>query len=762
MRLLSFFVLSLFACSATAAISIHSVVGSSNSVDLTQNTATYEVLAGLSGGSRCPGGVRTTIDTCKDYPSGNRQSCNTRTVCASTELSISFTSDNTNGRVVLYDEASKVLVKAYNSSADYTAGTTYIATATWAEICSHFGIANCSPTQASQLGNKILKLGVDSNGDDIPDDAVTLKIGIHAIVNYSNAPFLSLAGDLGYGIAEYKLVPGDEKAYVVQMEAVGDFVAEGAAKITGVAAFAAPGTCGTPLTTADDYAYLEFDEDGSVLLKDVIDGLQNDIEYVVMFGFQDAAGNIGAFRDIENGTCVQDRHTVTPREVYGLLEEDLNCYITTAAYGSPLHSKVKTFKKFRDEVLKKFTLGQKLIRYYYKVSPPIAEKIRENKFLKIATQALLWPAWAVSSAVLYMGLMPFLFVITMSLLSFVFLRERKSKAKKLIIAFLVLSFAGSFSTTVKAQEDYFSTDSAPNEPPYNGTENEEFLDLEEDVQEAVSQEEEYQPDIPEPTPQPSRPKQVRRKAVKEGENPNKWKPYQRVPEPQRLEELANEGLFKITKKGEYLYDVQPSPQNRAASFRVGTASFLNLQNASGRYFDEIYGEDPKPVLFFDYEWQIFQGFGKLGIKLGSGVTFANGHGLYAYDYNDPDGGQTNQALEKYNFFMFPNSLSLIYRLQIFNRQWLVPYGEVGIDYFGIMEIRDDYEEVKFGGAPHFHFAVGGAFLLDVLSRETMLEVDRQYGINHIWLTAEYRRFEYITGQFDFSDDIFNAGIMVEF
>ncbi|MES2767682.1 MAG: MXAN_2562 family outer membrane beta-barrel protein, partial [Bdellovibrionota bacterium] len=315
-----------------------------------------------------------------------------------------------------------------------------------------------------------------------------------------------------------------------------------------------------------------------------------------------------------------------------------------------------------------------------------------------------------------------------------------------------------------AQENFFSTDgsttttkeSAPNEPPYNGTENDEFSELEKSSQESIQAEEDYAPEIAAPTPKKNF------SGVKE--SPEKWKPYQRVPEEKRLDELSEKGLFKITKKGEYLYNVDASPQKSASSFKFGMASFPNLTNpASTVSFEQIYGDDKKPVLLIDYEWQFFQSFGKLGLKVGSGLMLASGKGQFTQPFTPPSTGiPTTDAMEKYNFYMFPNSIAAVYRLDIFNRQWIVPYGEVGIDYVTFIEARDDGADFKFGGAPHFHFALGGSFLLDTLGRDMMAEIDRQYGVNHLWLTAEYRRLESMGSDFDFSDDIINGGIMVEF
>lgn len=740
---------------AQAKITVSSVSNASNDIDLADTENILEIMAGISGKGACTaaGNPTTVFNSCAVL--ANRGACNFRTACSSTKLSISLASDNTSGRVVLVDSDNN-LINRYTTT--YTLGNTFSAEVAWSTICAGVGSTTGDST-CSTPGSKTLKLGVDSNGDDIPEDFLSIKFSVYGI-QQDQGTGESLAGVADTsGVADYTLFPGDSKAYVTDFSSVADYTATSAATIVGLRGFFAPTDCatvsGTPLTVnnASDSYLLDIDEDNKEITDNRIDdGLSNNATYVFMFGFQDKAGNIGLFKDLA-GACIPDQHSVQPQQVFGLLEENQNCFISTAAFGSPLNAKVKTFKLFRDQILKQFSLGQKFIQFYYKNSPPIAHAIAKNEFLRTGTRTLLWPLWAVSEAVLYMGLMPFMFVVTMVLLSFVFLREKKSKKKsnKNLLIFFILFFGLTASHKTFAQDDYFSeeqlsNEAAPNEPPYSGTENDEFSDTETAPE---TQPEEYKPDIPAP---------IKSKTYSTvGESPDKWKPYQRVPDENRLEELSERGLFKITKKGGFQYRVDESPQNSAASFRFGVASFPNLQNASGIGFDHIYGEDKKPILLVDYEWQFYQGFGKLGLKVESGLMLASGKGQFATPYQ----GSTD-AMEKYTFYMFPNSLAAIYRLDLFHRQWLVPFGEVGIDYLTFIEARDDGNDIKFGGAPHFHIAVGGSFLLDTLNREAMVDVDKQYGVNHIWLTAEYRRLESLGANFDFSDDLFNAGIMVEF
>ncbi|MFB6076128.1 MAG: CFI-box-CTERM domain-containing protein [Candidatus Aenigmatarchaeota archaeon] len=58
------------------------------------------------------------------------------------------------------------------------------------------------------------------------------------------------------------------------------------------------------------------------------------------------------------------------------------CFIATACYGSEFTPQVLFLKKFRDNFLAKFFLGQKFIENYYKYSPFIADYIKNNNILK--------------------------------------------------------------------------------------------------------------------------------------------------------------------------------------------------------------------------------------------------------------------------------------------------------------------------------------------------------------------------------------------
>lgn len=62
------------------------------------------------------------------------------------------------------------------------------------------------------------------------------------------------------------------------------------------------------------------------------------------------------------------------------------CYIATAVYGSYNAPEVFVLRKFRDEILKENILGRLFIKFYYTVSPALANKLKNmkhvNRFVK--------------------------------------------------------------------------------------------------------------------------------------------------------------------------------------------------------------------------------------------------------------------------------------------------------------------------------------------------------------------------------------------
>jgi hypothetical protein len=65
------------------------------------------------------------------------------------------------------------------------------------------------------------------------------------------------------------------------------------------------------------------------------------------------------------------------------------CFIATAVYGSPTAEQLNVLREFRDAVLLESTAGSQLVSLYYKLSPPVADFISGNSFLRTLVRELL-------------------------------------------------------------------------------------------------------------------------------------------------------------------------------------------------------------------------------------------------------------------------------------------------------------------------------------------------------------------------------------
>jgi len=68
-----------------------------------------------------------------------------------------------------------------------------------------------------------------------------------------------------------------------------------------------------------------------------------------------------------------------------------NCFIATAAFGTPMQEEVRYLRAFRDQYLLTNDLGRKFVELYYTVSPPVANYIREHEALRSVIRTGLRP-----------------------------------------------------------------------------------------------------------------------------------------------------------------------------------------------------------------------------------------------------------------------------------------------------------------------------------------------------------------------------------
>jgi hypothetical protein len=65
------------------------------------------------------------------------------------------------------------------------------------------------------------------------------------------------------------------------------------------------------------------------------------------------------------------------------------CFIATAAYGTPTAEQIDVLREFRDTVLLENTVGSQFVAWYYQFSPPVADFIAGNEFLRTLVREFL-------------------------------------------------------------------------------------------------------------------------------------------------------------------------------------------------------------------------------------------------------------------------------------------------------------------------------------------------------------------------------------
>jgi hypothetical protein len=74
-----------------------------------------------------------------------------------------------------------------------------------------------------------------------------------------------------------------------------------------------------------------------------------------------------------------------------------DCFIATAAFGTPMDDRITVLRDFRDQVLLPNWIGNRFVQFYYRTSPPIAAFIERHQFLKSVTRVCLVPVVEVAS-----------------------------------------------------------------------------------------------------------------------------------------------------------------------------------------------------------------------------------------------------------------------------------------------------------------------------------------------------------------------------
>ncbi len=470
-----------------------------------------------------------------------------------------------------------------------------------------------------------------------------------------------------------------------------------------------------------------------------ITDLENEKSYCFLPAMKDLTGNIQYFLDVQRYNSTSSELTTdqlknfcaTPSEVIGVLG-DKNCFIATATFGSPLHPYLNILRQFRDQILLKYSLGKKFVNWYYKNGPQGALWIEKNDFIKPLVKLLLIPLIGIAYALLNHFVTLNIFILILLSMLFIF---HKKHSKHIFIFSLFSFFLFPIQLSAQVQDEFMEAlDSPPDEPPY------------------IKSADQIEAD------------QIEAEKVNSTRAENQTKSLNTTDRYQIAHPDAAKGLYLIDQNtGKYYYKTDKNTKkNQTTSLRLGYIEPPQIEsttNASTFTFADMYGDNPVPYLILDYEWQPFASFRKMGFVLGMGLFTSSADGFYKNDQVQEIYGN---AKENFTFIGLPISAGGLFRFEFTHRQWVVPFVNAGLSYFVLAEIRDDGKKTHAVGTPGGYG--GGGIMLNITAwdKDISFTMDREYGINNMWLTAEYKYVKSFNDDLDISSSVVNIGISVDY
>ncbi|NJL24066.1 MAG: hypothetical protein HC902_02030 [Calothrix sp. SM1_5_4] len=207
-----------------------------------------------------------------------------------------------------------------------------------------------------------LKIYIDKNNDGSVNsgDSEATEVRFKVLAPPANYDVYGETGGVTQGIGAFSPYPGDEKVRIEQIDAAETFATLTYGGITSKATKVRVFISDQNMTSAHVESGIEHEdlnvvESGAYVDKDVVDGLENGTRYFFRVALVDEGQNVlqyfPAADACTTGAPEDCAYSAVPDEVLGLLSDDVNCFIATAAYGSGLEPKLKTFRDFRHRFL---------------------------------------------------------------------------------------------------------------------------------------------------------------------------------------------------------------------------------------------------------------------------------------------------------------------------------------------------------------------------------------------------------------------------
>lgn len=295
---------------------------------------------------------------------------------------------------------------------------------TFGSICTKLaaaGLAINGTCQASDPTTPFIAqlwIVADANGDGIfetGEDILPFTFTVQSQIPINS----SISGQLGlYG---FETFPGDGEVFLIPEAYAPGIGVSGAFAInfyyaTGGDVYTSfnspPGfsninTDQSPIPTTTAFQQIGLNTDGT-LSNSYITSLSNGTSYYFRASVVDTAGNIGYMTpsgdDDPPGVAAPfHMHAAKPDQIVGLLSKNGQCFIATAAYGTPMAKQVQILREFRDKILMQTTNGKKFVYWYYKNGNALANKIRDRDDIRAVVRTFLYPLIGYSWLALKIG-----------------------------------------------------------------------------------------------------------------------------------------------------------------------------------------------------------------------------------------------------------------------------------------------------------------------------------------------------------------------
>lgn len=331
--------------------------------------------------------------------------CNETRIFDKLQVTFTFTSTAGGDGMIADDNEAGAGFTLQSHTISSSAGSVVTVTVLWSEICTQLFSAGCSSlTSYPQRGT--IRVGIDADQDGYLKESTDDDILKFTVIVHDPTEEVVDTGDCSdtneTGVCGMTLFPGDRKAYVEDLvipQTTFPIISSGInfeklrimySTTTNVPCQLADFQAALPGSKFKDF---EFEDDGSAVTPDAFDGLENNQNYCFRFASVDTANNVSHFAGttyLLNNTL---DYSVSPNEVVGLLKDDLNCFIATAAYGSTLEPKLDEFRKFRRLFLLRSSWGKAFVKWYYQYGQLGARWLESHDWAKPVARALLWPVY---------------------------------------------------------------------------------------------------------------------------------------------------------------------------------------------------------------------------------------------------------------------------------------------------------------------------------------------------------------------------------